>query len=241
MVLGQAMASYPEPPSLGSWVDGQGRVDYAAVAADPSRESIIAALAQRTEPTDPKERMAFYINAYNSLTVYLVAAHWPLSSIRDLDNGNPWDARYFVVAGQSRTLNDIEHRILRPMGDPRVHAAINCASMGCPPLGKALFLGSDLDRQLDAACRRWAASTALQIDRAHGVVRLNQIFDWYGEDFVAAEQLRGAVTPVPGVTGKAAAAVRFLAAYVSPEDAAYLRAGGYRTEWAPYSWAVNQQ
>lgn len=217
-------------------VDARGRVDYAAAAADEELEAVVAALATAPEPTDPAAKMAFWINAYNVLTVDLVADHWPLGSIRDLDDGKPWDTRRFQVAGREVTLNDIEHRILRPMGDPRVHAAVNCASLGCPPLAVAPFTAGGLDAELDQASERWATTTGVQIDKAARTVKLNRIFDWYGDDFAP-----GATADVPGVEGKQDAAVQFLVKHLPASEATWLMAGGYTTSWAGYSWRVNQQ
>jgi hypothetical protein len=217
-------------------VDARGRVAYEAAAADEDLEAVVAALATATEPSERAAKMAFWINAYNVLTVDLVADHWPLASIRDLDDGNPWDAQKFTVAGKQVTLNDIEHKILRPLGDPRIHAAVNCASLGCPPLAPKPFTAAGLDAELDAASARWAQSTGIRIDKAANTVALNKIFDWYGDDFVAT-----AAGDVPGVDGKEDAAVQFLAKHLPEADAAWLMAGGYSTSWAGYSWKVNQQ
>lgn len=221
---------------LSRHVNNRGQVDYAAARDDAELEAVVAALATATEPSGRAEKMAFWINAYNVLTVDLVADNWPLSSIRDLDGGNPWDTRKFTVAGRTVTLNDIEHKILRPMGDPRIHAAVNCASAGCPPLSPTPFTGAGLDSQLDHASARWAATTGLSIDRSAGTVKLNQIFDWYGADFEAT-----AKGDIPGVEGKQDAAIWYLSGHVSEADAAWLRAGGYTVSWAPYSWAANAQ
>jgi len=219
---------------LGQHVDEGGRVAYGAASGDAALEAVVAGLAGVAEPVDRAEKMAFWINAYNVLTVDLVADHWPLESIRDLDNGNPWDARRFTVAGKSVTLNDIEHRILRPMGDPRIHAAVNCASLGCPPLATTPFTAAGLDAELDAASRRWVQTTAVSIDQTKGTVSLSRIFDWYGKDFLAT-----ATADVPGIEGKKDAALQFVARYLPKEEAAWLMAGGYAVSWAEYSWVVN--
>ena len=234
MLVGGSAAAADLSAVLSRHVDDRGRVAYEAAAGDDALEAVVAGLSGAVEPVDRAEKMAFWINAYNVLTVDLVADHWPLESIRDLDEGNPWDARRFTVAGQSVTLNDIEHRILRPMGDPRIHAAVSCASLGCPPLAMTPFTAAGLDAELDAASRRWAKTTGVRIDRAKGTVALNRIFDWYGQDFVAT-----ATADVPGIEGKKDAAVQFLVRFLPKEEAAWLMAGGYRVSWADYSWMVN--
>lgn len=219
---------------LDAHVDAAGNVDYAAVKAAGAVDGYLTSLAAAPAPAGKEARLAFWMNAYNALTVDLIADEWPLASIMDLDGGKVWDTRKFTVAGQQVTLNDIEHKILRPLGDARIHAGVNCASKGCPPLHPKAFTSANVDAELDAASKRWAATTGLRIDRGAGKVQVNQIFDWYGDDF-----LELTVTDVPGIDGKQEAAVSFLAGHVSAEDAEYLRKGGYAVDWRPYSWKVN--
>ena len=219
---------------LDQHLDAQGQVDYAAIRAKKALDPYLQALSTTAEPADRAGRMAFWLNAYNALTVDLIADAWPVGSIRDLDGGRVWNTRRFTVAGRSVTLDEIEHRILRPMNDPRVHAAINCASRGCPPLPGQVFKAAELDRQLDAASRRWARSNGLRIDRATKKVELSKIFDWYGEDFLARTD-----ADIPGADGKKEAAIDFLADHLPEEDARWLRAGGYEIGWQDYDWGVN--
>lgn len=211
-----------------------GRLDYAAIAASDPLDGYLAQLAAAPEPSDRAAKMAFWINAYNALTIDLVADHWPLASIRDLDGGDPWGKRRFSVAGKQVTLNDIEHQILRPMGDPRIHAAVNCASIGCPPLYPRAFTAAGLEAQLSGASSAWAAGNGARIDQAGGAVGLSKIFDWYGDDFLARTD-----TDVPGLDGKQQAAIDFLADHLAGADAAWLRAGGYSVSWVDYDWRVN--
>lgn len=210
------------------------RVSYAALggtALDPYLEQL--ATADLTGHTDA-EVMAFWINAYNALTVDLVAENAGIATIMSLDEGKVWDTRTFTVAGQTLSLNGIEHTVLRPMGDPRVHAALNCASVGCPPLSPTAFTGADLYDQMDAAAHKWVATNAVTITPRG--VQLNSIFDWYGDDFVGK-------TPgeIPGVDGKQEAALLFVATYATPDIAAILRAGGYQVGWQKYDWALNKR
>lgn len=221
---------------LDAHVDARSTVDYAGLEASGALEPVVASFATATEPTAAADKAAFWINAYNALTLDLISDSWPLASIRDLDGGDPWNKRTFTVAGRAVTLNDIEHKILRPMGDARVHAAVNCASRGCPPLPTRAFTGAALEAQLDAASRAWAATNGAVVDRAAKRVQLSMIFDWYGEDFLGrADQ------PVPGLKGKQAAAIDFLADHASADLASFLRSGDYSVSWAPYDWKVNQR
>lgn len=211
-----------------------GRVDYAGLHTDHA--ALDAWLAEAsTAPVSsfsPDEQKAFWINTYNAITLRVIADAWPVTSPRDIDGGKLWDSRRWLVGGSPRTLNDIEHKILRPLGDPRIHAALNCGAVGCPPLAAKVFVASGLSAQLDAASRRWAASATL----SGGALSLNQIFDWYGEDFVPA--WGDARFDIPGVEGKAEAAANFVAFY-APDKAAALKAGGYTVRYLPYDWRVN--
>lgn len=216
-------------------LDANGRVDYSAIKAEGRLDPWLAELAIAAEPPAGPGRTAFWINAYNALTVDLIADAWPLASIRDLDDGKVWDSRHFTVAGRTVSLNSIEHEILRPLGDPRIHAAINCASQGCPPLSAQAFSGPELEGQLAAAARRWVQGNGLKVDQTTRTVALNQIFDWYGDDFAA-----GATFDIPGVEGKAEWGIDFALQWLpAGATADWLRAGGYTVSWAPYGWGVN--
>lgn len=221
---------------LDTWVDAQGDVDYAGVRAAGALDAYVAALATVEEPLGRGEKIAFWLNTYNALTVDLIADAGPISSIRDLDGGKVWDTRSFVVAGRPLTLNQIEHQILRPMGDPRVHAAINCASKGCPPLAKQAFAAATLDDQLQAAAKRWLTTNGIQIDQAARSVKLNRIFDWFGDDFTGMNLKND----IPGLAGKQEAAIDFAIRYL-PDQAAFLKKGGYTVGYIEYDWSLNRQ
>jgi hypothetical protein len=232
LVLAAAAATDPYQAALDTYTAG-GRVDYAAIRAADAFGPIVQSLVAAPVPADPRAAMAFWINAYNALTIDLVADAWPIDSIRSLDGGKVWDTRKFLVAGKARTLNEIENDILRPLGDPRVHAALNCASRGCPPLAAKAFAGPTLDAQLDLQASVWMHTNGIAIDRAQGRVALSPLFDWYGEDFAKVPG-----PDVPGVEAEPEAAIRFALIH-DPGDAPYLRAGGYTVRWAEYDWAVN--
>ena len=229
----RAQEAGPWQAVLDTYVDDAGTVDYAALHAAHPLDAWLSQLASATEPTGPKARMAFWINAYNALTVDLVADNWPLQSIRDLDQGHPWTTRHFTVAGQDRTLDDIEKH-LRAAGDPRVHAALNCASKGCPPLSRTALSGDTLDSQLDDAAARFIATDGMRIEAAAHKVLFNRIFDWYAADFQDDTD-----TDPPGLTGKLAEAASWAATHAPADQAAWLRAGGYQADWLEYDWRVN--
>ena len=217
---------------LSAHVDDKGNVDYAAVQASGALDAYLEGLQTATEPAGQAEKMAFWINAYNALTIDLIADNFPLGSIRELDGGDPWESRRFTVAGQLVTLNHIEHMILRPLGDARIHAAVNCASRGCPPLSRTAFTGASLDTQLNAVSTAWVSTNGVVIDKDAGMVSLNKIFEWYGEDFMPTSQ------DIPGVEGTQEAAISFIATHL-PAEAAWLHAGGYTVSYSSYDWGLN--
>jgi hypothetical protein len=169
---------------------GVNRIRYGAIDAGARAE--LQDYLDALQGLDPREasrdaQMAYWINLYNALTVALVVDHMPIDSIRDIGSGlfetGPWKRPLANVAGRELSLDDIEHRILRPLfPDPRIHFAVNCASVGCPDLAAEAFTADNLEQQLDAATRAY-------IDHprgAHlddGVLHLSSIFDWYREDF----------------------------------------------------------
>jgi hypothetical protein len=140
---------------------------------------------------DPKsltrdERFAFYINAYNAWTIKLVLSGYPgIESIKDLGSifQSPWKKKICRIGGDVVSLDHIEHDILRPkFKDPRVHFAINCASISCPPLMSQPFRGSTLDRQLDDATRAFINNPERNYLKGN-TLYVSRIFKWFGKDF----------------------------------------------------------
>ena len=136
------------------------------------------------------EQMAYWINLYNALTINTVLQHFPVFSIRDIDispglfaNG-PWGAKLLKIEGQEISLNDIEHRILRPIWqDARIHYAVNCAALGCPNLQTRAFYPGKLDQMLEEAATRFVNhSRAVKLNDS-GQLILSSIYKWFGEDF----------------------------------------------------------
>lgn len=135
------------------------------------------------------EQLAYWINLYNALTVRLVLREYPVRSIRDISlgggglAGGPWDAKLVSVEGQRLSLNDIEHRIIRPIWpDPRIHYAVNCAAIGCPNLAATPWVGRSLEADLDAAGRAYVNNprgVSFRGDKIH----VSRIYDWFVEDF----------------------------------------------------------
>lgn len=208
-----------------------GRVDYAGLKRDEAR---LDAYLKALEGADVRvlggdEQLALLINAYNAYTLKIIVERYPdVRSIRDLKD--PWTTARHNVGGQVMSLDQIEHGLLRPFyRDPRIHFAVNCASVGCPPLGDEAFTGERLNAQLDAATRR-----ALRHPRyakvEGGKLHLTQILKWYGDDFTSAEFKDHAPTVAAYVARYADAPV---AALVRQAD------GDPEVVFMPYDWSLN--
>jgi hypothetical protein len=135
-----------------------------------------------------KEQFAYWANLYNAVTVRTILDNYPVESIRDINDGflspGPWNRKLTTVEGVALSLNDIENRILRPIWrDPRVHYAVNCASVGCPNLRKTAFTASGLDRTLDSAARDYINSPRGVRIRADGTLVVSSIYIWFESDF----------------------------------------------------------
>ncbi|HJN72748.1 MAG TPA: DUF547 domain-containing protein [Myxococcota bacterium] len=211
-------------------------VDYAGFDG-AALDSYVAAIAAAPKPKGKDQTLAFYMNAYNALTVDLILDHQgKITSIRDLDGGQPWKKRTFVVAGEELTLDHIENGVLRPLGDPRVHAGLNCASKGCPPLLAEAFEAATIDAQLDRAARSWVSHNAFITSKMEDELHISQIFDWYAVDFAAyADDF-----DVPGVDDpKQEAALNFIRAYSGDHTRKWIESGSYTVHWWEYDWKLN--
>ncbi|PCJ41557.1 MAG: DUF547 domain-containing protein [SAR86 cluster bacterium] len=161
-------------------------VDYENISADSRFYVVFNQIIQFDvlQLTTNEEKLAFYINAYNILTINLILDNWPVDSIRDIGSffRGPWDIVVLENADGQLTLDDIEHNIIRQLDEPRIHFAVNCASVSCPDLRHEAYRADKLDEQLDE-------QTRLFLNNEKGLLlennrlRLSKIFDWYGEDF----------------------------------------------------------
>jgi len=211
--------------------DGVNRFDYAGVtiADRVTLGRYIAALAALPiDDYDRAEQMAYWINLYNALTVYVVLTHYPVDSIRDIDvspglfSDGPWDRPLVTVAGEDLTLNNIEHRILRPIWrDPRIHYAVNCASIGCPNLQPEPFTGANIEDVLERAARDYVNSArGVEVGR-YGLV-VSSIYVWFQEDFGTGDD----------------DVIDHLIRYAEPDLAAELRRVGKLADHR-YDWSLN--
>lgn len=184
---------------LAQWVvagaDGINRVAYHRVDA-PARARLqeyikqLAALDIKSYNRD--EQRAFWINLYNALTVEVILDNYPLDSIRDISSGffssGPWGLELVEIDGKALTLDDIEHRILRPIWrDARIHYAVNCASLGCPNLQRQAFTGANADSLMDRAAREFI-NHERGVKLLDGKLEVSSIFNWFADDFGASDR-----------------------------------------------------
>ncbi len=183
-----------------SSADGLNRVDYASFKRNGHGvlKTYISELASvNVAALSRPEQFAFWVNLYNAKTIDIVLDAYPIRSIKDVKlgggliaafTGGPWAANVVTVSGVNLSLNDIEHEILRPVfRDPRVHYAVNCASIGCPNLSLDAYTGAMLDAQLNAAAVGYINHPRGFSASAGGLVA-SSIYDWYSQDFGGSSQ-----------------------------------------------------
>lgn len=214
---------------------GVNRVRYAEVAA--ADHAGLAAYVDRLAAVPVSslsrlEQKAYWVNLYNALTLRVVLDHYPVSSIREIKlggwlagllSGGPWDAKLLTIEGERVSLNDIEHRILRPIWlDSRVHYGVNCASVGCPNLAPEPFTAENTERLLEEGARAYVnhpRGARLEDDR----LTLSSIYDWFQPDF----------------GGSTAGVLTHLRKYAAPALAARLEGFRGRIGYA-YDWSLNE-
>jgi hypothetical protein len=197
---------------------------------------------------DAPQQIAFWCNVYNAYTLKAIIEHYPIeasllkslahpkNSIRQIDG--VWDKLQWPVMGREMTLDNIEHDTLRKEYDePRIHAALVCAAMSCPPLRDEPFEGDRLDEQLDDQMRRYlGVPDRFRIDRDKDVVYLSAILKWYGEDFVNTYGTNDAFNKFSEVER---AVLNAITRYV--DEAEYLRTADYISKYLDYDWTLNEQ
>ncbi len=136
------------------------------------------------------QKLAFWINAYNAYKLEVIVKNYPLKSIKDLGGAfggffgtSPWDKKFIPMFGKTITLNDIEHKIIRKkFKEPRIHFAVNCASIGCPSILSEAFVAAKLDAQLNIAAANFLDNKDKNFVKGN-TLKLSKIFKWYGDDF----------------------------------------------------------
>ncbi|MBR7888787.1 DUF547 domain-containing protein [Marinomonas sp. A79] len=170
-----------------SQVDYQGFDDDQA-ALDGYLASLSAVSQSQFDAWNKDEQLAFLINAYNAYTVELILTKWPdLDSIKDLGSffSSPWSKEFVPLLGEKRSLDNLEHTLIRGSDryqDPRIHFAVNCASIGCPALANQAFDADNLDALLETQTKLFLSDSSR--NRLNGdILELSSIFKWYREDF----------------------------------------------------------
>ncbi len=221
-------------------VNPAGHVSYGKLKTDPRLPVVLAEFAATSPQSAPAlfptraDRLAYWINAYNLFVLAGVAKTWPARSVRDDGSDAFFTKTQFVAGGKSYTLNQIEGDIIRKgFGEPRIHFTINCGAASCPALKPAPYTGADLEARLDQAARLFVNdSRNVRVDAEARVLWLNEIFDWYAADFLAAPQAKAA-------TG-AASVQQYVSHFLTTPDAvAALRGKPFTLKYLDYDWTLN--
>ena len=228
---------------------GQGStVRYAGFKSDAAAlKSYTDALSKVAEAEfkgwSKTHQMAFLINAYNAFTVAKILQRYPdIKSIRDFGNvfGNPWKDKFFSLLGRESFLDEIEHEILRKPGaydEPRVHYAVNCASIGCPMLREEAYVAERLDAQLAEQEKRFLSDRSRN-RVAGGTLEVSKIFDWFKVDWQSGYKGIGANAQA------IASREQYFARYAdllsdNPEERKLIAAGSAAIRFLDYDWAIN--
>jgi hypothetical protein len=240
---------------LKTFVDENAMVHYSKLKAQPQQlKAYVSAIAKlnrsRYEKWSEKDIIAFWINAYNGLTLKAIIDHYPIkssflksriypkNSIRQISG--VWDKITFKVMGRDLTLEYIEHKILRGnFNEPGIHMALVCAAMGCPPLRGEPYIGEKLGEQLGDQARRFLENSAkFKIDRGKGRIYLSPIFKWFAGDFVKKYAPRRNI----GRHNKEISSVlNYIAPYLNEANKKYVLIGKYKIKYLDYDWSLNEQ
>ena len=219
---------------LGRHVE-DGLVDYDAFAGSAEFDSYLDALAAaRPAELPPPDRLAFWNNVYNAYTIEQIVAHGERRSIRNINKTlgllplkEPWSEKMVRAGGRTLTLDDVEHEIIRKeFEEPRIHFALVCAALGCPPLRGEAYTGPKLEGQLEEQARLFLRRSPAKnrVEAQSQTVWISPILDWYRKDF----------------GGEDAALGRFLARYwPEGEERSLLLSGRFRLKTTDYDWSLN--
>lgn len=225
------------------------RADYKGFAADRDLlgaylKSLSAVTAADYARWSKPQQYAFLANAYNAFTTEKVLTRFPnLKSIRNFGSvfGNPWKDRFFTLLGKPQHLDAIEHDTMRAAGvfdDPRVHVAVNCASIGCPMLGNRALTADTLDAQLEDLMKRFLSDRSRnRYNVQTGTLELSRIFDWYKSDF---EKGGRSFLGYAGFVSVADVAARYADQLADNDaDRTALRAKSVPVRYLEYDWSLN--
>lgn len=218
-------------------------VNYAGMQSDKTKlTNYLKATGDVTQSEfnrwNKNEQLAFLINVYNAGTVDLVLTKYPnLKSIKDIGGilGSPWKQEFIPLLGKTRSLDDIEHNLIRGSkryNDPRIHFAVNCASIGCPALQDEAFTGKRLDTQLEQATSKFLADRSRNRQKSN-TLEVSPIFKWYKEDFESNWRGTG---DLQGFLGRYSAALG-----LNSTQTTALKNGKTKISYADYNWNLNKR
>jgi len=224
---------------LNKYVDadrGVSYVDYRSIRGNQATlnqylEELESVSLEEYQGWSKPQRLAFLINAYNAFTVKLIVDNYPVDSIKDLGGwlSSPWKKEFFTLLGEKKHLDNIEHDIIRmEFNEPRIHFAVNCAAVGCPPLRQEAFVAERLDHQLEEATRAFLMDERKnRYDPVNQRLELSSIFKWYSDDF---EERDGSVEA-------------FVAPYITKNLQAQerIRRREVKIRYFDYDWSLNEQ
>jgi hypothetical protein len=233
-----------------------GVVNYKALKADKSELAYYLRQIEQVDPIEFKnwsqaEQMAFWINAYNAITIEAILQHYPIqwgslisrarfpkNSIRQINK--VWDTVFIKVMGKELTLNQIEHDILRKQfSDPLIHFVIVCASIGCPKLESRAFYANDLHQRLEQATQNFISdSKHVKLNKNENTIYLSSIFEWYKEDFKIQSETKGQFTKYKK---SERGVMEFIVYRLSQEDRQFVLENQPKIRYLKYNWTLNEQ
>ncbi|MDZ7265989.1 MAG: DUF547 domain-containing protein [candidate division KSB1 bacterium] len=210
-----------------------GAVNYRALKEDARLPQYLAML-QQTDPavlTVRRERLAFWLNAYNAFTLHYVISKYPVKSLMNklayATGGGTFKTKFITINGVKYSLNDIENDIIRPMGDPRIHLALVCGAKSCPPLRAEAYVADRLEEQLEEQGRLFLSQPEKnRFDFTNNEIHLSKIFDWFKDDF----------------RKQGGSELDFIARFLPAEQAELLRARAatIKVKYTEYDWSLNE-
>lgn len=207
-------------------IEGQVLVNYQQLKKHPEELFLYIEQLQNLSKEEFKkfsknQKLSFWINAYNAYTLQLVIKNYPIKSIKDIGSlfSSTWNRKFINLLGKEMSLDDIEHKKIRKQfKEPRIHFAVNCASLSCPSLFQEAFNSEHLDAQLNLAAKKFLKDTTKNYyDSKEKVYYLSKLFQWYGADF----------------NGKYKGYINFVEQYIkAPKNTP--------VEWNEYNWNLNE-
>ena len=221
---------------LQKYVDDDGLVNYKAWHRNlADRKALTVYLehlgkADSSKPASREAKLAYWINAYNAVTLEGILQVYPTTSIRNhtakLIGYNIWKNLLLISGDQKINLDSIEHKVLRKMDEPRIHFAIVCASIGCPRLLNEAYTADRIEEQLkNNTTDFFSRSQNLQVDTSNRQLRLSAIMNWFGSDFGQSQQQQ----------------IKSVAPYFPKEASRLVEQGEYRVQYLDYDWSLNTQ